>query len=80
MNESEMTQPSEAEKFDLTVRKILSVSHDEMVKRDEDPTGAGYCIIVAIAGSPALIPQSNPQKPHQNAGLAGSPSRCHASR
>jgi hypothetical protein len=31
-----MTEQNEAEKFDATVRKILSVSHDEMVKRDKE--------------------------------------------
>ena len=31
-----MTELSEAEKFDAGVRKILSVSHDELVKREEE--------------------------------------------
>ena len=26
----------EAEKFDATVRKVLSVSHDELVRREEE--------------------------------------------
>ena len=30
-----MTQNSEFEKFDAVVRKILSVSHDEIVKREK---------------------------------------------
>jgi hypothetical protein len=36
MTESNLTpKPSEAEKFDTVVRKILSVSHDELVKREK---------------------------------------------
>jgi hypothetical protein len=31
-----MSETSEAKKFDAGVRKILSVSHDEIVKRDEE--------------------------------------------
>jgi hypothetical protein len=31
-----MTELSEADKFDAGVRKILSVSHDELVKREEE--------------------------------------------
>lgn len=30
-----MTENSEAEKFDAGVRKILSVSHDELMRREE---------------------------------------------
>jgi hypothetical protein len=29
------TEPTEAEKFDAGVRKILSISHDELVKREK---------------------------------------------
>jgi hypothetical protein len=29
-------EPSEAEKFDAGVRKILSVSHDELVEREKE--------------------------------------------
>jgi len=30
-----MTEQSEAEKFDAGVRKIISVSHEELVRREE---------------------------------------------
>jgi hypothetical protein len=31
-----MTQKSEADKFDLVVRTLLSVSHEEIQKRDKE--------------------------------------------
>jgi len=30
-----MNEPSEFEKFDATVRKVLSVSHDELKRREK---------------------------------------------
>jgi len=30
------TEPNEAQKFDAGVRKILSVSHDELLKREQE--------------------------------------------
>ena len=30
-----MTEPSEADKFDVIVRKVFSVPHDEIVKREK---------------------------------------------
>lgn len=30
-----MSEPSEFEKFDVTVRKVLSVSHDELKRREK---------------------------------------------
>ena len=31
-----MTEPTEAEKFDAVVRKVLSVSHKELQKREKN--------------------------------------------
>ena len=35
MKEAEKSDPSEAQKFDAVMRKILSVSHDELKKRQK---------------------------------------------
>ena len=31
-----MTEPTESAKFDAVVRKMMSVSHDEIVKREKE--------------------------------------------
>ena len=35
MKETDQEQPSEAQKFDAVMRKILTVSKDELVKREK---------------------------------------------
>lgn len=33
---ADTAEPSEGEKFDVVVRKMMSVSHDEIVKREKE--------------------------------------------